>query len=198
MVYTNFDDAITNNYGIVIERWPLKKFCCPGDLGTKDELSILYNSWNNGTTVFRRMPQDEFKVWKERRFQERLAITNRDAVTTTEMSASGGSISSPTTVPEQSTSNSLPNGAPVMTTSHVSAPVPNHPAPNQDTIVGRPFTNFINTVTTADGSDITIPKKPRKTRSDKGKKKGPRAKATPVNENTAPPNPQSTAPVRSA
>jgi hypothetical protein len=48
-----------------------------------------------------------------------------------------------------------------------------------------PFEFFINTVTVANGSDIQVTKKPHKIQSDKGKKRGSRAK-----ENASP-NPSS-------
>jgi hypothetical protein len=39
-----------------------------------------------------------------------------------------------------------------------------------------PFKSFINTVTAPDGSSVQVTKKPRKVRSDKGKKRGSRSK----------------------
>jgi hypothetical protein len=75
MFYSNFDDNITSKYGVVIENWPLKKFCSPGDISSKPELQVLYHAWKSGSTVFRKMSRTEFEDWEDARFRERLAET---------------------------------------------------------------------------------------------------------------------------
>ncbi|KAG1823320.1 hypothetical protein EV424DRAFT_1472053 [Suillus variegatus] len=54
MYYTNFDTNITAKYRVVLEKWPLSKFCCPGDI--------------NG----------EFEDWENGRFDDRMAEMLRD------------------------------------------------------------------------------------------------------------------------
>lgn len=73
MFYQNFDDSITNKYGVVIDRWPLEKFCSPSDLKSRNEVNVLFNSWSSGTTFFRRLTSREWEEWKEKRFASAVA-----------------------------------------------------------------------------------------------------------------------------
>ena len=61
--YLNFDDAITNKYGIVVRSWPLKEFKCPGKINSLPDLQVLYNAWNNGLTTFYKMSLPELEEW---------------------------------------------------------------------------------------------------------------------------------------
>ncbi|KAL6298785.1 hypothetical protein BKA93DRAFT_743471, partial [Sparassis latifolia] len=70
MVYLNFDTQITAKFGVVIENWPLPKFCCPGDVGSHTKLEILFGSWESGRTCFRSMPDEEWMQWLERRSRQ--------------------------------------------------------------------------------------------------------------------------------
>ncbi|KAG2151619.1 uncharacterized protein EDB93DRAFT_1040169, partial [Suillus bovinus] len=63
MYYTNFDTNITAKYRVVLEKWPLSKFCCPGDISSRNELHVLYHAWHTNTTCFRRLSDGEFEDW---------------------------------------------------------------------------------------------------------------------------------------
>ena len=70
MIYTNFEDAITAKHGIVLENWPLKEFCNPSAIKSRNEVVVLLRSWESGTTRFRRMDTREWEAWSETRFQQ--------------------------------------------------------------------------------------------------------------------------------
>ncbi|KAI0371592.1 hypothetical protein BV20DRAFT_941838 [Pilatotrama ljubarskyi] len=67
MCYVNFDSKITARYGIVIENWPLKKFCAPGEICSRPELETLINAWTNGATCFCSLSDVEWLEWKAKR-----------------------------------------------------------------------------------------------------------------------------------
>ena len=73
MIYTNFEDAITAKHGIVLENWPLKEFCNPSAIKSRNEVVVLLRSWESGTTRFRRMDTREWEAWSETRFQQEQA-----------------------------------------------------------------------------------------------------------------------------
>ncbi|KAG2361430.1 hypothetical protein BDR07DRAFT_1242232, partial [Suillus spraguei] len=78
MYYTNFDTNITAKYCMVLEKWPLLKFCCPGDISSRNELCVLYHAWNTNTTCFRRLSDVEFEDWENGRFEDKMADMSRD------------------------------------------------------------------------------------------------------------------------
>ncbi|KAG2119868.1 uncharacterized protein F5147DRAFT_767330 [Suillus discolor] len=67
MYYTNFDTNITVKYCMVLEKWPLSKFCCPGDISSCNELRVLYYAWNTNTTCFQQLSDVEFEDWENGR-----------------------------------------------------------------------------------------------------------------------------------
>ncbi|KAG1745381.1 uncharacterized protein EDB91DRAFT_1080309 [Suillus paluster] len=78
MYYTNFDTNITAKYRVVLEKWPLSKFCCPGDISSCNELRVLYHAWNTNTTCFRQLSDVEFKDWENGRCDDKMAEMSRD------------------------------------------------------------------------------------------------------------------------
>ncbi|PCH39059.1 hypothetical protein WOLCODRAFT_44685, partial [Wolfiporia cocos MD-104 SS10] len=64
MFYPNFDEMITAKYGVIHINWPLQKFCSPSNIGSRNELQVLYRAFESGTTYFRLMDPDEFKCWE--------------------------------------------------------------------------------------------------------------------------------------
>jgi hypothetical protein len=50
MYYTNFDRSITDKYHIIIEGWPLEKFCSPSEIVSRNEVSVLMASFESGTS----------------------------------------------------------------------------------------------------------------------------------------------------
>lgn len=73
MFYQNFDENITDKYGVVIDRWPLEKFCSPSNIKSKNEVTVLFNAWSSGAACFRRLTSQEWEEWKENRFASTAA-----------------------------------------------------------------------------------------------------------------------------
>ncbi|KAI1793198.1 hypothetical protein LXA43DRAFT_1060201 [Ganoderma leucocontextum] len=67
MMYKNFDVHVTENTGIIVERWPLPVFRAPGDISSSVELQTLIDAWTTGATYFRIMGEDELREWRCRR-----------------------------------------------------------------------------------------------------------------------------------
>ncbi|KDR81013.1 hypothetical protein GALMADRAFT_241632 [Galerina marginata CBS 339.88] len=206
MVYVNFDTAITERFHVVLEGWPLEKFCAPSSIASRNELSVLLASLESGSTRFRKLTAEEFQQWSNQRFDASLGITaeqcasppadsasepTEPAVETPEppnpeplVEPSPSESSAPSAPLEQpvgqessvSPTSGLEN--PVVTTSTV--PAKRKLAANDDTVKQRrrPLAGaFINSgVTSSNGATVMVPATRRKERSDKNKKRGPRAK----------------------
>ena len=201
MYYTNFDSAITEKYHVIIEGWPLEKFCSPSDIASRNEVSVLMASFESGATRFRKLSPTEFKKWTE----ERLSPAVNSSPDATDSSSSPSSdptpthetpVQSPSAPPlgsQESTSSpqeSISNEEPGPSTGRVSDPDFEN-IPPQSTVPAKrkqghaerpssrhPLTNtFINAgVTSSNGATVMVNAKARKPRADKGKKRGPRAK----------------------
>ncbi|KAG1850258.1 hypothetical protein C8R48DRAFT_778233 [Suillus tomentosus] len=76
MYYQNFDTNITARYCIIIENWPLTKFRAPGDISSRNELSVLYRAWESDAARFRHPTNTEFELLEEDWFQVALALQN--------------------------------------------------------------------------------------------------------------------------
>jgi hypothetical protein len=139
MIYKNFEDHVTRKHGIVVEGWPLCTFENPSAIGSQVELNVLLRAWQTGATRFRKMTEVEYMAWMESR----------------------GNAEPPSTA----AASSLP-----------AIVLPE--AQNQDTSIAPPVDlpaihalfNIISleSATTPRASN-DVPKKTRKTRSDKGK-----------------------------
>lgn len=154
MIYKNFDEHITRKHGIVIKRWPLTKFDNPSAIGSQMELGLLLNAWQNGTTFFHRMSTAEHMAWIEARAN-----------------------------PEPP--SALPAEPPAALSSLL--PMENNnldPAMAADPPSYIPFIHFETVAAPSVATNLPAsgPKKPRKTRSDKGKprKKAPHIQGTNV------------------
>ena len=77
MYYTNFEHAITEKYHVVLEGWPLERFCSPSDIQSRTEISVLMKSLESGATRFRKLSTTEFEDWSEKCFN---AIRQLDRV----------------------------------------------------------------------------------------------------------------------
>lgn len=75
MFYVNFDDHITAKTGVIMEGWPLPKFCNPSEINSTTELRVLCNAWKNGTARFQKMNQEEWERWDTNRLQRTPAVT---------------------------------------------------------------------------------------------------------------------------
>ena len=156
MVYTNFDDAITRKHGIVVEGWPLRRFVCPSQVGSQMELEFLLNSWQKGTTRFRKMTNSEHMAWIESRASQLEHPASNDTANIQNVQ--------PAEPPSQ------PHSEDVSLASATNPPT--HDSPFNVIHFGSPAP----TQTTSSQATGMV-KKPRKTRSDKGK---PRKKPTQV------------------
>jgi hypothetical protein len=88
MFYTNFDNNITDKYGIIVKNWPLPVFCAPGDIRTFTELKILYNAWESGAAHFHRITLAEATKRSNDRFSKSIAETSGPGGTLASISGS--------------------------------------------------------------------------------------------------------------
>ncbi|KAG1766623.1 hypothetical protein EV702DRAFT_1204089 [Suillus placidus] len=176
MYYQNFDTNITAWYHIIIENWPLEKFCAPGDISSRNELSVLYCAWDSDATRFRRLTDTEFELWEEDRFQAALALQNEATVqgTHNEATVEGTqpSESSPVTTDTAHPNNTDPQTQPQLDAN----PRPSGSSQPRGRKRKAPSAEVLNTVFSSNGDGVPVQKKARKERSDKGKARGPRKK----------------------
>src|SRR5215471_8543480 len=88
MFYANFDDHITDKLGVIVENWPLDKFCSPSDIGSQTEMTILIQALKSGTTRFRKLTTAELEDWRNQRLQGAMSRGSGDGETT--IGAAGG------------------------------------------------------------------------------------------------------------
>ena len=144
MMYKNFEENITRKHGILIEAWPLQSFENPSAIGSQVELNVLLRAWQTGATWFRRMAEDEYMAWVEKRAN--LATSSADFLPTIQ----------PPEVHNPDASPTPPTNLPVLPSSF-----------NISSFESAAILEISNSAA----------KKPRKTRSDKGK---PRKKASQI------------------
>jgi len=199
MYYTNFDRAITEKYHVILEGWPLEKFCSPSEIASRNEVSVLMASFESGATHFRKLSPTEFEKWSEERHNAAVKSMTGPVATVTSSSPlppdSAPTQEPPVPVPSAplpGSQDSISNEG----TAHTGAltevdldpdienvPPSSNPAKRkrshaEPSTSRRPLTNtFINSgVTSTNGTTIMVNGKARKPRTDKGKKRGPRAK----------------------
>lgn len=208
MYYTNFPDKITAKYRVVIDHWPLKKFCSPADLTSKNEVEVLMQAWMTGSAKFRRLSDEEWAQWHRDRVEaltEDSAVGGQDSGEEMEDEEIEGENDDPhvaintRNTPTPSSSHFLHYYAESSTSTPTSSLETGYTTPSADpappinviphttkrkrpkasnTEVSRKKTApnpLVNTITFDTGisgdSGIT---KPRKSRIDKGVKRGPR------------------------
>ncbi|KAG1807733.1 hypothetical protein EV424DRAFT_1350561 [Suillus variegatus] len=144
MLYVNFEENITAKYGVVCEGSPLQKFCSPEDIGSHTEV---------------KMSKAEFEQWDKDRFQQKLNVHSSPQhctdSTAPQSPLEGSSSANPTSSP------------PAMTEVPASAPLTIE-------ITSPPLGTLVNIISGIGGKEVVDKKKARKTRSDKGKKRGPK------------------------
>jgi hypothetical protein len=198
MYYRNFDDSITAKYGVVLEGWPLERFCNPSDIVSRTEISVLRSSFESGATRFRLLTQAELATWSETRFQAKMTgseLMDTSMTTTTTPTASqlpsesGEDLHENTNSADATSANmsdvnmsnaddsaALDPGTGTTTNRAIPAHSMHANADSCHPLAST--TNFINFgVTSVNGTSIVVTKKPRKERSDKGKKRGKHTKA---------------------
>ncbi|KAG1884776.1 hypothetical protein F4604DRAFT_1919299 [Suillus subluteus] len=182
MYYHNFDHHITAKYRIIVENWPLTKFCCPGDLNSWTEISVLKSAWDSGATRFHKLTDTEFEEWEEEHFQ--AALRNRNIGANENEGEEGGLQNTILTVSTQSSVPSNNDDSP--STSSITPDTQSQVAPSRKRTI-----TAINVVTTANGNAMHVPKKARKERLDKGVKCGPwKRRNAPANNDTDDNEPQ--------
>lgn len=77
MFYVGFDEHITARWHIVVNSWPLKKFCSPADMSARNDVQVLYQAWKSGVTRFEKLDDAAFAEWERVRFQAALDTTLR-------------------------------------------------------------------------------------------------------------------------
>lgn len=186
MNYANFTEAITAKYGLVLTGWPLPdKFCSPGDLSSRNELSILQHAWSTKQARFRKMSEEEFEAWKTQRMERITQEIQNACMASDTSSQSPTSSRMPTPSPSNVSSSTLGSTNSANATSNTPLPPPGlsrGPGSSQPLPTSSQFTFQVvdfSSVTTATGEALPITKKPRKQRSDKNVKRGPRTRAPP-------------------
>ncbi|KAG2126017.1 hypothetical protein DEU56DRAFT_743179 [Suillus clintonianus] len=153
MYYQNFDTYITAKFGIIIENWPLQKFCCLGDISSRSELAVLSLAWESNATRFRKLTDSEFNEWSNQRFQDAMDQARVERDDGMEVDGEG----------QENIIEGSDNEPPLDSTS----------LPRQQTSAPS---HSVNVVTMANGTSVNISKRTRKPRCDKGQKRGPRTK----------------------
>ncbi len=172
MYYVDFENHITNKYGVICENWPLTKFISPGNIGSRIELETLLHAWQSGATSFRRLTPTELTAWKTARAAAAVAQV------TVSTPVNGAGITSVVAPESLASTSATPTSADTLIGSALS------------TTVGAESSASTSTATTASpiingdvGSCMTAvftlgpesliakpPKKPRRPRADKGGK----------------------------
>ncbi|KAG2743899.1 hypothetical protein P692DRAFT_20746183 [Suillus brevipes Sb2] len=191
MYYQNFDSYITAKLHIILENWPLSKFCTPGDISSQSELTVLHNTWESGATHFRKLTETKLKDWEDQRFEEALnsCTGDRDKAglpnsnDNTSNSDNGISNSDNGTSNDNDTSNSdngtfngVPSGGITPPTTSTSATPPETQAQFHLGSKRKARTTGVSTVTMTNGNGIAVEKRACKEQSDKGQKRGPHKK----------------------
>ncbi|KAL6298320.1 hypothetical protein BKA93DRAFT_744378, partial [Sparassis latifolia] len=72
MYYVNFEQHITDKYGVMLKNWPLEKFCSPSMVNSRTELDVLLCAWNTNATLFHRLSTEELEKWRQGRFERQM------------------------------------------------------------------------------------------------------------------------------
>ncbi|KDQ14414.1 hypothetical protein BOTBODRAFT_44760 [Botryobasidium botryosum FD-172 SS1] len=108
MVYGNFGQHVTAKYGLVIDNWPLPRFCSPSDIGSAMEVNVLFNAWKNDVAKFRKLSPSELAAWFAARAQDSVVAAAAPPVAVN--SATPAPAATPT--PTSSTPDALLSTAP--------------------------------------------------------------------------------------
>ncbi|KZT09188.1 uncharacterized protein LAESUDRAFT_712312 [Laetiporus sulphureus 93-53] len=69
---------MTAKYHLTIVNYPLKKFCCPSDVGSKTELELLLRAWESGAMYWKYLSNEEFEQWQTARFNAKMTEMHGD------------------------------------------------------------------------------------------------------------------------
>ncbi|KAI0686723.1 hypothetical protein BC835DRAFT_1420231 [Cytidiella melzeri] len=166
------DAHITEKFGIIVVNWPLAQFIAPGSINSRLELQTLYNAWSTGATYFQCLTPAEAEAWHKERFSRQVAAAVSTVTETLPDASVGGdqvsSTDNPVPEPGTPTDNAGPSNALPASGDASAPPPPLGSASDQQT------TSIAQTGVFAVSGATLVTKKPRKQRSDKGKKRGPR------------------------
>ncbi|KAI0075053.1 hypothetical protein K474DRAFT_1676624 [Panus rudis PR-1116 ss-1] len=182
MHYTDFDEYLTRRHRVRYVGWPLDAFKSPFLVTSLVELRVLHANLESGATKFVKLTEEEYAEWRESR-------TNRPAPPTCPPSSNGnnnaGTVDQPSSSPgadQQTPLDNAENNANASAdaqslSASATAAGPSAPTPPSSELPGggavdasRGTKRPLEMIFTADG---VVTKKPRKQRSDKGKKRGP-------------------------
>ncbi|KAG6835633.1 hypothetical protein H0H93_016344 [Arthromyces matolae] len=198
MMYTDFADKFTVPYGVVVNKWPLTRFCPPSEL-SRAEVDVLYAAWTSGTTSFVKMNQEEWEKWRAE-YQKKGCANNlsEDDGPLGEQPTHVPSNEEPANVPSNNnneaspTNNDSPSNEASPTNNDSPSDVPepatgNHQTPNGTPLEGiqpsaEPLADSSNAIMFINSSGPAVKK--RKKRADAGVKRGPRQKKDKENSST--------------
>ncbi|KAG6894537.1 hypothetical protein C0993_011277 [Termitomyces sp. T159_Od127] len=162
MVYVGFEEKFTVSYGVVIEKWPIKRFISPS------------------TTFFWKMEQDEWEQWRKKHLALGTSVLSSSPSTNSTTSLNGASPSAEgpmevdvPTMPSSKQENSVLQFAPSLLMDIM-------PATNNNATL-----QFINSFSTGTGPAGV---RKWKQQSNAGKKRGPHKKVSSSTEATATPS----------
>jgi len=72
MYYNNFDSHIMQVYKVVIENWPIWKFCRPSDIGSCNKIQLVINAFQSRAARFRKLTDVEYELWMQDQFQKTM------------------------------------------------------------------------------------------------------------------------------
>ena len=187
MYYKGFRKHITRRFGVILKNWPLKKFVTPSQITSLPELTVLYNAFKNGTAAFVSLSPEEWAAWEDSGKPVVTGIAGvplgDDAETATASPSEGVSLArngTPSAEPQAGSNVDASTPRPDASTPQFDAstlqrdaslPPPAPPERIPTPPIGAPQSeSFVFSI--GDGVSAAAPKK-RKTRSDKGKPRGP-------------------------
>ncbi|KIY44309.1 hypothetical protein FISHEDRAFT_77504 [Fistulina hepatica ATCC 64428] len=135
-------------YSVVVERWPLARFCGPHDINDKVQLNILYRALETGTTSFRRLTPSEKIEWEQGLIH---SVTHADVGTAAPTTNDAAAM--PTTTPRAA--SSIPQAA----HTHIppsSTPSGVQPLPSQPQVFISLFDELASSMSFTSASTLTI------------------------------------------
>lgn len=169
LVYQNFDAAITQRYGVVVDGWPVGVFRCPSEVVSRVELETLLRALESNILTFTRLTPQQLERRRQELVEREALLTEVEAGAALGTASAAPSHASNATTPisppgdnapQPPTSSTTTDGAPQVypdvynPTAHASAPL-----------------SFV--FSAADGQT-----RKRKVRADAGNKRGPNIRTT--------------------
>ncbi|KAG6894293.1 hypothetical protein C0992_006687 [Termitomyces sp. T32_za158] len=164
MVYAGFEERFTIPYGVVIDKWPIERFCLPSEL-TRPELDILWSAWSSGTTSFRKMNREEWDKWREDYAKKTVSADSVPVSGASTDAPAADNVSTPADDNSMAMQDQIPSPQDTQQC--------NTSDPQASGTLPAPLSTSIFINTSGPGTPLTGVRK-RKQRSDAGKKRCPR------------------------